>query len=153
MARTETADSDLVSIADVGLGVGQALPVFVACVAARPHSTVYIEQPELHLHPHAQVRLMRFLAESANRGPYIVVETHCSLMLRELQTIVAEGGIKPGIVTLHWFTRDPGTGSTRVSSAFLDKDGSFGDWPEDFGNINLDSEKRYLDAVDRRHGF
>ena len=44
---------DLVSIADVGLGVSQTLPVVVALRAARPGQLVYIEQPEIHLHPRA----------------------------------------------------------------------------------------------------
>ncbi len=42
---------DLVNIADVGFGVSQTLPVVVALQVARPGQLVYIEQPEIHLHP------------------------------------------------------------------------------------------------------
>ena len=52
-----TNDTDLVNIADVGFGVSQVLPVIVALIAAEPGRLVYIEQPELHLHPNAQVAL------------------------------------------------------------------------------------------------
>ena len=44
---------DLVSIADVGFGVSQVLPVVVALHAAKEGQAVYIEQPEIHLHPRA----------------------------------------------------------------------------------------------------
>src|SRR5262249_4230340 len=42
---------DLISIADVGFGISQTLPVLVALHTASPGQLVYVEQPELHLHP------------------------------------------------------------------------------------------------------
>lgn len=44
-----------INIADVGLGVSQVLPVLVALLVAKEGQLVYLEQPELHLHPRAQV--------------------------------------------------------------------------------------------------
>ena len=52
--------SDLVSIADVGFGVSQAIPVVVALHAAEEGQAVYIEQPEIHLHPRRKSRWPRF---------------------------------------------------------------------------------------------
>jgi hypothetical protein len=49
-------------------------------------------------------------------------------------------------VKLHWFERCD-DGSTKVESADLDEAGTFGDWPEDFGQVALKAEDRYLDAV------
>lgn len=43
------AVQDMVSIADVGFGVSQVLPVIVALLAAKPGQMVYLEQPEIHL--------------------------------------------------------------------------------------------------------
>ena len=45
--------SRLMSIADVGFGVSQVLPVLVALLVADAGQLVYVEQPELHLHPRA----------------------------------------------------------------------------------------------------
>ena len=42
---------DTVNIVDVGFGVSQVLPVVVALLVAQPGQLVYIEQPEIHLHP------------------------------------------------------------------------------------------------------
>ncbi|MCX5646906.1 MAG: AAA family ATPase [Phycisphaerae bacterium] len=140
---------DLVSIADVGLGVSQSLPVVVALIVARPGQVVYLEQPEIHLHPRAQRRLAHVLADAANRGVIVVAETHSALLLREVQTIVATGKLSTDKVKLHWFQRQE-NGRTVVTPADLDQNGAYGDWPEDFDEVELNAEKAYLDAVESK---
>jgi hypothetical protein len=141
---------DLVSIADVGFGVSQTLPVVVALRAAKPGQLVYLEQPEIHLHPRAQVAMARLLVNAANRGVRVVAETHSSLILLAVQTLVAEGVIEPGLVGLNWFLRDEKEGTTRIKTAELDEAGRFGDWPEDFDEVALEAENRYLSAAEDR---
>lgn len=143
-------ETDMVSIADMGFGVSQILPVLVAVIAAEPGRLVYIEQPELHLHPRAQVALAQVLADAAKRGVRIVAETHSSLLLLGVQTLVAEGDLSPELVKLHWFTRRE-DGVTEVNSADLDEAGAYGEWPEDFDDVDLKTQSRYLNAVDRLH--
>jgi predicted ATPase len=137
------------NIADVGFGVSQVLPVLVALRTAELGRLVYIEEPEIHLHPRAQTKLADILADAAKRGVRVVAETHSSLLLRAIQTLVAKGDLDPELVRLHWFTRDA-EGVTHVNSAKPDANGAFGDWPEDFGDVALESEQRYLDAVEDR---
>jgi len=138
-----------VSLADVGFGVSQTLPVLVALLVAEPDQLVFIEQPELHLHPRAQVELASTLIAAANRGVRLVVETHSSLLLLALQTLVAEGKIEPKRTILHWFTRSMDVGETMVSSRSFDEFGGFGDWPSDFGEIELALQDRYLTLVEK----
>jgi predicted ATPase len=142
-------EHDLVNIADVGVGMSQSLPVVVALVAAEPGQVVYLEQPEIHLHPRAQRRLAHVLADAANRGVIVVAETHSSLLLREVQTLVATGKLATDKVKLHWFQRQA-DGHTVVTAADLDENGAFGDWPEDFDEVELNAERDYLDAVERK---
>ena len=137
------------NIADVGVGVSQTLPVLVALRAAQPGQLVYIEQPETHLHPRAQFLLAQVLAAAADRGVRVVVETHSSILLLGVQTLVAEGKLPPDKVKLHWFQRGK-DGRTTVRSGELDDAGAFGDWPEDFDDLMLEVQKRYLDAADKR---
>jgi len=139
---------DLVNIADVGFGVSQALPVVVALNVAQPGQLVYIEQPEIHLHPRAQAAMAELLADAARRGVLVVAETHSSILIRKVQTLVAQGKLQPEIVKLHWFERKDGV--TTIRSTDLDERGAFGDWPEDFTEVELESESAYLDAVAER---
>jgi hypothetical protein len=138
-----------VNIADVGLGVSQTLPVLVALRAAKPGQLVYVEQPETHLHPQAQFALAQILASAADRGVRVVAETHSSLLLLGVATLVAEGKLDPDKVKLHWFQRDK-HGKTTVQSGELDEAGRSGDWPLDFDDVTLLSQKRFLDAASKR---
>lgn len=150
--KTQSIPEDLVSIADVGFGISQTLPVIVALLAAEPGQLVYIEQPEIHLHPRAQMAMARILADAANRGVRVVAETHSSLLLLGIQSLVAEGKLSPDKVKLHWFKRRPEDGVTEVSSANLDEAGAFGDWPEDFSSAEMDADTRYIHAAESKTG-
>ncbi len=140
-------NKDLVSIADVGFGVSQTLPVIVALLVAEPGQLVYLEQPEIHLHPRAQTALAQLLSDAAKRGVRVVVETHSSLLLLGVQSLVAEGTLPTNLVKLHWFSRNA-DGMTEVTSTDLDETGAFGDWPEDFAEVSLEAQDRYLTAAE-----
>jgi predicted ATPase len=141
--------TDTVNIADVGFGVSQVLPVVVALLVAQPGQLVYIEQPEIHLHPRAQVALAEIFAEAINRGVQVIVETHSELFFLSIQTLVAQDKIAPDDVKLHWFTRSA-DGSSTVTTAELDGTGAFGDWPQDFGSISLELTHRYLSSAEKK---
>lgn len=140
---------DLVSIADVGFGVSQTLPVVVALLTAQPGQLVYIEQPEIHLHPRAQHAMAGLLVRAANRGVRVVAETHSSILLLGIQQHVAEGKLDPKNAVLHWFERDE-IGDSVVTSREFDETGAFGDWPADFDTVALEAQRDYLDAATKK---
>ena len=149
-SKSKPRKADMVNIADVGIGVSQVLPILVALIAAQEGQIVYVEQPELHLHPRAQVAMAELLAEAANRGVRVIVETHSSLLLLTVQTLIAQDRIKNTDVALHWFARDA-KGATQVTYVQPDEDGAYGEWPEDFGDVELKAQDAYLTAVGMRH--
>lgn len=136
---------DLVNVADVGFGVCQVLPVSVALLVAQPGHLVYLEQPEIHLHPNAQLALAGPLARAVKRGVNVVVETHSELLLLGIQRAVAEGELGSDEVVLHWFSRGE-SGETVVAKGALDDQGTFGDWPVDFAEVSLNAMRSYLTA-------
>ena len=143
-----TAKKQGVNIADVGLGVSQVLPILVALEIAQPGQLVFIEQPEIHLHPRAQLALARVFAQAAAKGITIVIETHSALLLLGLQTEVADKSspLTSKDICLNWFTQSR-EGVTRVHSSEVDDLGAYGDWPADFGDVELLAESRYLDSL------
>ncbi|MDM5320365.1 AAA family ATPase [Bacillus pumilus] len=139
-------EDNFVNIADVGLGVSQTLPVLVALVYAQPGQIVYIEQPEIHLHPRGQYIFSQIIQEAVSRGVRVVIETHSSLIIKGIQTEVANKNINHKHVSLNWFKRV--NGETKVESADLDADGTFGDWPIDFTDVELEAELSFIQAGD-----
>jgi predicted ATPase len=142
-------DEHLVSIADVGFGVSQVLPILVALTAAKNGQYVIIEQPELHLHPKAQLKLAMVIVKAIKKGVKVIIETHSNILIQGMQTIVARGEIAPGDIALNWFESD-NDGYTKVSVGTLNRIGAFGEWPADFMDVQLESENEYLNAVEKQ---
>lgn len=146
VGRAPNHPDEMVSIADVGIGTSQVLPVLVALHAAAPGQFVYVEQPELHLHPRAQAALAGVLVSAVNRGVRLIIETHSPALLQALQIQIAEGKLDPERARFHWFQRDE-EGTTRVNTVTPGSDGAYGDWPEDFSEIDAKLDDDYLDAT------
>jgi predicted ATPase len=102
----------------------------------------------LHLHPKAQFKLAKIITKAVMRGVKVIIETHSSLLIRGIQIDVVEKKLDYEKTSLNWFTQNPETGETDVTSVTLDKLGAFGDWPEDFDDISLSVEEKYLNAVE-----
>lgn len=137
------ARSDVVTLSDVGFGVSQVLPVIVQVFYAPAHSTVLIEQPELHLHPGAQSALGDLLIEAVQareeglqRGVQLIVESHSEHLLRRIQRRVAEGKIKDSDVAVY-VCRQSGSGSV-AERLELDLFGDIRNWPPDFFGDELE---------------
>src|SRR5690606_14561747 len=65
------------NIMDVGFGISQVLPMLVLSHFVEEGTTIIAEQPELHLHPRAQVGLAELMVEVAReRKVQFIVETH-----------------------------------------------------------------------------
>lgn len=153
ISRSKNSDEqDCVNIADVGFGVSQTIPVLVALLGAKDGQHVYIEQPELHLHPKAQFKLASIIGAAIKRGVRVIIETHSSILIRGFQIAVVKEELDKDKVSLNWFSQDITTGETNVSKAVLDEYGAFGDWPEDFDETSLTVEQMYLDAVEEKIG-
>jgi predicted ATPase len=80
-----------------------------------------------------------------------VLETHSDLLLRRIQTLVAEDKISPEKTLLHWFSRDE-DGFTKVTSTPLNATGGYSnpDFPLDFSDVFLDEEGRYLESASEK---
>ena len=91
------------NILDVGFGISQVLPIITQVIRMSLVSrklrggegideTLYIEQPELHLHPAAQAELADIFVKCVmeNSGKTLVIETHSEHLIRKLQVLIAD---------------------------------------------------------------
>ena len=131
-AMVETSPSSLsTSLADVGFGVSQILPALVLLYYVPEHSTVLMEQPEIHLHPAVQSGLADVLLSVASvRNVQILVESHSEHLMRRLQRRVAEGQVSSDDVKLYFVSSQ--RGPAQVSDLQLNEWGGIENWPAKF---------------------
>ncbi len=119
------------TLADVGIGVSQVLPVLVLLHYAPEGSIVLLEQPELHLHPSVQSRLADVMLDVAReRDLQIVVESHSEHLLRRFQRRVAEGTAALSELKLYFVSL--GEGEAELDPLRLNEWGGIENWPEHF---------------------
>lgn len=150
------ADAPEVKLTDVGFGISQVLPALVEAFYAPPNSTVWMEQPEIHLHPQVQARLADAFISAVQaweggqpRNVQLIVESHSEHFLSRLQRRVAEGVIAPEDVALYFCKRSGK--SAELQPLELDLYGNIQNWPDNFfGNEMEDIAARTTAAMDRK---
>ena len=119
------------SLTDVGFGVSQILPVLVLLYYVPEHSTVLMEQPEIHLHPAVQSGLADVMLSVARvRNVQILVESHSEHLMRRLQRRVAEAEVSYDDVKLYFVSLQ--RGAAQISDLLLNEWGEIENWPERF---------------------
>ena len=126
---------------DMGLGISQMLPILISCMCANK-TKIYLEQPELHLHPSVQMELMDEFIKSHNSNKNsFILESHSEhMLLRVMKRIkqTANGSIEdellklsPDDVCLLYVDNDGG--QTYIQELRLSQSGKLLDhWPNGF---------------------
>ncbi|MGL4449415.1 MAG: AAA family ATPase [Shewanella sp.] len=91
-----------VSPFNLGAGVSYVAKVIILCFMAKKGDLVFLENPEVQLHPKAQAELGTFLSFIANSGIQLIVETHCEHLINKVAYEVYEENIKSNQVVIHY---------------------------------------------------
>ena len=118
------------ALAMIGTGISQVLPVVVLCLLSRPGDLILLEEPELHLNPGIQQKLMEFLLEMSKRDRSFIIETHSEYMVTRLRRLSVE---TPSLTEKFkiFFTEIAETG-TEYREIKMDENGFITSWPKNF---------------------
>jgi predicted ATPase len=124
------------NFADVGFGIGQALPVFVEGLRTPEGGLFLAQEPEIHLHPDAQLGMADFLVDLVGSGRMVIAETHSeNLLLRIRRSILPSDNGRPQIdsedVSLVYVSKEK-SGTSNVRSLKLDQMAQIATWPKGF---------------------
>lgn len=153
--RVKTANGEF-SIADVGYGYSQVLPVIsklwhTMYVSANKSSLIgrvrfwefdknilLMEQPELHLHPAMQAKVADTLITTVNRTREakecitLIVETHSQAIINRIGRRIREGEIQPDDVNVILFAKDVNLKDSIIKQISYTEQGQLKDWPYGF---------------------
>ncbi len=146
----KSATSPVVTLADMGYGLADVLPMLVLCYYTPEGSTLILEQPGIHLHPKAQADLADLLIEVIKeRNLQILVESHSEHFLTRLQLCIAEQKIAASDTALYFCENESGVST--IKSLDVDELGNITNWPPDFfGNVRGDLVKMTREQMKRQ---
>lgn len=127
------------NFADVGFGIAQALPVIVEGLRTPEGAMFLVQEPEIHLHPDAQLAMADYLVGLVKARRGVIVETHSEHMVLRFRNLLlsnARNGrsapkLKPEEVSFVYVDKDK-TGKSHARALELDNLAQFKDWPKDF---------------------
>ena len=119
------------SINDVGFGINQFLPIMVADLQLKSQSTLFLAQPEIHLHPSIQANFANYISNNINNSnKKYIIETHSEYLLNRLRLLIVKGEIQENDVAVY-FIQNNGK-KAKTHSIKLTKNGGIKNAPKEF---------------------
>ncbi len=129
--KTAISKDKRVKSINCGYGYQYVLPIVIATTVNKS-GCLFVENPEAHLHPKAQTRLLEVickeLADQDNKLQ-LLIETHSEHVINSIRlcTLKDEIGLKREDTSFYYFTED-----YEVKHLKLDKNAMFEEWPDGF---------------------
>lgn len=143
MELKDTQADSMIEIKAVGSGMNQIMGLIISCVLAKKGEILLIEEPEIHLHPKYQAKVMNLIIETVGRGVQVFITTHSEYLLLRLQRKIAEGDFTSENVSIYEFERIEG--ESRTKEIKLDEKGYFAKGLPTF----LEHSKEEFNAIEK----
>lgn len=118
---------------NVGFGYSFILPVIFQILVAESGSTIIVENPEAHLYPGAQSRLVEWMILMSNQNNLqIILETHSDHIINGLRIAVKKGNLNRKDVSIQFLDRGKIENSPEIQIICIDENGTLSDNPTDF---------------------
>jgi predicted ATPase len=135
-------------LTNVGIGVSQVLPIVVLCLFAEKGSTLIFEQPELHLHPKMQTRLMDFFIAISRSGRQCIIETHSEQLIDKTRLRIAQAPLKQPIQDkIAVYFTEKHDRETQFRRIEINEYSVMSEWPEGFFDESIKLAEDILHAA------
>lgn len=139
------------SIINEGSGLNQLILFLAVLVDAPEESIVAIEEPELHLDPTSQSKLMSILLEQVeNEDKQIIFTTHSEHMVFPLLANISKKDrtITENDIAIYYFSLDDQSHSTKIEKLEINEHGQIKGGLKGFWDVDADAMSEILGEVD-----
>ena len=98
----------------VGTGISYISNIIIAALSCEKGSLFVVENPEIHLHPSAQSRLLDFFSFLASKGLQVIIETHSDHIFNGLRKNINSKRIQVEDTSVYFFKQNEELLSTPV---------------------------------------
>lgn len=128
-------DNDGFKPVNVGFGYSYILPLVILPLVVESGSKIVLENPEAHLHPGAQSRLMTYLIRVAKeKNLQLFIETHSDHIVNALRIGIKDSlyAIDHNDATIIHIGRGENNGTSVFWQINIDREGNLSDYPAEF---------------------
>lgn len=137
-------DNKEINLSDTGYGYSQLLPIITQLWVILNMQTnskhnvpivLAIEQPELHLHPCLQAKLIDVIAKVTknHKGKIqFILETHSETMINRFGNLIYKHKISENDINVIMFEKEIGEEDTQIRISRFNEEGYLKDWPIGF---------------------
>ncbi|MGM9534900.1 MAG: DUF3696 domain-containing protein [Intestinibacter sp.] len=126
---------------NIGSGLSYLISIVIMCLSLEENETLIIENPEIHLHPKAQSRLIEFFIFISKANRQLIIETHSDHIFNGVRAGIANNEIALDDVSINFLSLDDRycTVNNRIE---IGKRGSIKNCPTDlFDQFDIDLDR------------
>jgi len=136
-----------INMAQEAFGISQLLYLLLFLLMTPEGGAVCIEEPEIHLHPASQARLVEKLVEVAKqRNLQLIITTHSEHILLKFLNLVAKNTITNEDLKVYYFERDEKKPVARVEELEVTEKGELIGGLKGFFEHEVDEFEEYIKA-------
>ena len=137
------------NISSEGFGLNQLCFLFQQLVIAKKNSLVFIEEPEIALHPAAHADVCNALIEEVQRVPKrLIITTHSEHILLGFLEAIMEKRLNPKNLNVFYFEREDGL--TKVSPLKVTEKGELIGGLKGFFEADMKHLDRFLNSMKKK---
>jgi predicted ATPase len=96
------------ALSDVGSGVSAFMPIVVADLQLPYESTLFLQEPETHLHPSIQAKFADYIIHQINTtNKNYVIETHSEYILNRIRLAIVKGELEQEKLSAYFLENNP----------------------------------------------
>lgn len=134
------------SITDEGFGLNQSIYLFMQLVAAKQHSTIFIDEPEISLHPASQSNLSSVLVDVAlKEKKQLIMTTHSEHIIQGLLTAVMDKKLASTSLNIFYFQKENGV--TKITKLDVSEKGELKGGMKGFFEEDLNYFDKFIESV------